>query len=203
MRHSRRGILFVLSAPSGGGKSTLLNLLKPTRDFVYATSCTTRAPRPGEVDGRDYFFITPAEFEQRMLVGDFLEHARVHEHRYGTLRDTVMRHLVAGDDVLIDVDVQGAAAIRHNADAQLKSSLVDVFLMPASLQELRRRLLKRGTEDAATLELRLRNAVAEMAEWQSYRYTMLSGSPEEDLARFRAIMLAERMRSHRLNLSGE
>jgi guanylate kinase len=203
MRHSRRGILFVLSAPSGGGKSTLLNLLKPTRDFAYATSCTTRAPRPGEVDGRDYYFISPEEFEQRMLVGDFLEHARVHEHRYGTLRETVMQHLVAGDDVLIDVDVQGAAAIRHNADAQLKSSLVDVFLMPASLQELRRRLLKRGTEDAATLELRLRNAVTEMAEWQSYRYTMLSGSPEEDLARFRAIMLAERMRSHRLNLSGE
>jgi guanylate kinase len=203
MRHSRRGILFVLSAPSGGGKSTLLNLLKPTQDFVYATSCTTRAPRPGEVDGRDYHFLAPEEFEQRMLVGDFLEHARVHEHRYGTLRETVMKHLVAGDDVLIDVDVQGAAAIRHNADAQLKSSLVDVFLMPASLQELRRRLLKRGTEDAATLELRLRNAVAEMAEWQSYRYTMLSGTPEEDLARFRAIMLAERMRSHRLNLSGE
>jgi guanylate kinase len=203
MKTSRRGILFVLSAPSGGGKSTLLNLLKPTRDFIYATSCTTRAPRPGEVDGRDYYFLSPEEFEQRMLVGDFLEHARVHEHRYGTLRETVMRHLVAGDDVLIDVDVQGAAAIRHNADAQLKSSLVDVFLMPASLQELRRRLLKRGTEDAATLELRLRNAVTEMAEWPSYRYTMISGSPEEDLARFRAIMLAERMRSHRLNLSGE
>jgi guanylate kinase len=203
MRSSRRGILFVLSAPSGGGKSTLLNLLKPARDFVYATSCTTRAPRPGEVDGRDYYFVSAEEFEQRMLVGDFLEHARVHEHRYGTLRETVMGHLVAGDDVLIDVDVQGAAAIRHNADAQLRSSLVDVFLMPASLQELRRRLLKRGTEDPATLELRLRNAVTEMAEWQSYRYTMLSGSPEEDLARFRAIMAAERMRSHRLNLSGE
>ncbi len=203
MRSSRRGILFVLSAPSGGGKSTLLNLLKPTRDFVYATSCTTRAPRPGEVDGRDYYFVSAEEFEQRMLVGDFLEHARVHEHRYGTLRETVMRHLVAGDDVLIDVDVQGAAAIRHNADAQLKSSLVDVFLMPASLQELRRRLLQRGTEDPATLELRLRNAVTEMAEWQSYRYTMLSGTPEEDLARFRAIMVAERMRSHRLNMSGE
>ena len=203
MRHSRRGILFVLSAPSGGGKSTLLNLLKPTRDFVYSTSCTTRPPRPGEVDGRDYFFISPEEFEHRMLVGDFLEHARVHNHRYGTLRETVMKHLVAGDDVLIDVDVQGAAAIRHNADAEIRASLVDVFLMPASLQELRRRLLKRGTEDAAQLELRLRNAVTEMAEWPSYRFTVLSGTPEEDLARFRTIMEAERMRSHRMNLSGE
>jgi guanylate kinase len=203
MRISRRGILFVLSAPSGGGKSTLLELLKPARDFVYSTSCTTRPPRPGEVDGREYFFVTPEEFERRMLVGDFLEHARVHNHRYGTLRETVMKHLLRGDDVLIDVDVQGAAAIRHNADAEIRQSLVDVFLMPASLQELKRRLLKRGTENAEQLDLRLRNAVVEMAEWTSYRYTVLSGTPEEDLARFRAIMLAERMRSHRLNLSGE
>jgi len=203
MRISRRGILFVLSAPSGGGKSTLLNLLKPHPDFVYATSCTTRPPRPGEMDGHDYYFMPPEEFEQRMLVGDFLEHARVHQHRYGTLRETVMRHLLAGEDVLIDVDVQGAAAIRHNADAQLRSSLVDVFLMPASLQELRRRLLRRGTEDPEALEIRLHNAVTEMAEWPSYRYTMLSGTPEEDAAHFRAIMLSERMRSHRLNLSGE
>jgi guanylate kinase len=202
MRLSRRGILFVISAPSGGGKSTLLNLLKPTRDFVYSTSCTTRPPRPGEIHGKDYYFITPEEFEHRVLVGDFLEHARVHAHRYGTLRETVMQNLLAGDDVLIDVDVQGAAAIRHNADAEIRQSLVDVFLMPASLQELRRRLLKRGTETPDQLELRLRNAVAEMAEWPSYRYTILSDLPEDDLTNFRAIMLAERMRSHRMSLAG-
>jgi guanylate kinase len=202
MRLTRRGILFVVSAPSGGGKSTLLNLLKPTRDFVYSISCTTRPPRPGEEHGREYYFLPPEEFEHRVLVGDFLEHARVHAHRYGTLRETVNQSLLAGDDVLIDVDVQGAAAIRHNADAEIRQSLVDVFLMPASLQELRRRLLKRGTEAPDQLELRLRNAVAEMAEWQNYRYTMLSGSPEDDLANFRAIMLAERMRSHRMNLMG-
>jgi guanylate kinase len=203
MRHSRRGILFVISAPSGGGKSTLLASLKPGCDFVYSISCTTRPPRPAEVHGRDYYFIEPEEFERRMLVGDFLEHARVHAHRYGTLRETVMSHLLAGDDVLIDVDVQGAAAIRHNADAEIRASLVDVFLMPPSLQELRRRLLHRGTESAEQLELRLRNAVTEMAEWQSYRYTILSGTPAEDFANFRAIMIAERMRSRRLNLSGE
>ena len=202
MRLTRRGILFVVSAPSGGGKSTLLNLLNPTRDFVYSVSCTTRPPRPGEEHGREYFFLSPEEFEHRVLVGDFLEHARVHAHRYGTLRETVMESLVAGEDVLIDVDVQGAAAIRHNADAEIKQSLVDVFLMPASLQELRRRLVKRGTETPEQLELRLRNAVAEMAEWQNYRYAVLSGEPEEDLANFKAIMLAERMRSHRMNLTG-
>ena len=203
MKPSRRGILFVISAPSGGGKSTLLNLLKPTADFVYSISCTTRPPRPGEENGREYFFLSPEEFEQRVKVGDFLEHARVHNHRYGTLRETVMESLLAGDDVLIDVDVQGAAAIRHNAGAEIKQSLVDVFLMPSSQQELRRRLLKRGTETPEQLELRLRNAVAEMAEWPSYRYVVLSASPEEDLENFRAIMKAERMRSHRLNFSGQ
>jgi len=203
MRHSRRGILFVISAPSGGGKSTLLQLLKPKVDFVYSVSCTTRPPRPGEVHGKDYYFISPEEFEQRMLVGDFLEHARVYNHRYGTLRETVNQSLRAGDDVLIDVDVQGAAAIRHNADAEIRQSLVDVFLMPASVQELRRRLLKRGTENPEQLELRLRNAVAEMAEWQSYRYIILSDQPEDDYDNFRAIMVAERMRSHRMSLSGE
>lgn len=203
MKLSRRGILFVVSAPSGGGKSTLMKLLEPTRDFVYSISCTTRPPRPGEEHGKDYYFLSPEEFEHRVVVGDFLEHARVHNHRYGTLRETVMQNLLAGDDVLVDVDVQGAAAIRHNADAEIRQSLVDVFLMPASLQELRRRLNKRGTESPEQLELRLRNAVAEMAEWQSYRYTILSAEPEDDLTNFRAIMLSERMRSHRMNLGGE
>lgn len=203
MKPARRGILFVISAPSGGGKSTLLTLLKPTADFVYSISCTTRPPRPGEQNGREYFFVSPEEFERRVQVGDFLEHARVHDHRYGTLRETVMESLLAGNDVLIDVDVQGAAAIRHNAGAEIKQSLVDVFLMPSSQQELRRRLLKRGTETPEQLDLRLRNAVSEMAEWPSYRYVVLSGTPEEDLENFRAIMRAERMRSHRLNFSGQ
>ncbi len=203
MRYSRRGILFVISAPSGGGKSTLLRMLEPERDFVYSVSCTTRPPRAGEENGRDYQFITPEEFEHRVLVGDFLEHARVHDHRYGTLRETVMKSLVAGEDVLLDVDVQGAAAIRQNAGGEIRASLVDVFLMPKSLQELRRRLMKRGTESPDEMEVRLRNAVAEMAEWRAYRYAILSGSPEEDHENFRSIMRAERMRSHRMMLVAE
>ena len=203
MRYSRRGILFVVSAPSGGGKSTLLRMLEPQRDFVYSVSCTTRAPRPGEQNGKDYNFITPEEFEHRMLVGDFLEHARVHDQRYGTLRETVMKSLVEGEDVLLDVDVQGAAAIRQKADGEIQASLVDVFLMPKSVQELRRRLNQRGTETPEEVEIRLRNAVAEMSEWRAYRYAILSGSPEDDHESFRAIMRAERMRSHRMMLVGE
>jgi len=114
-----------------------------------------------------------------------------------------MKRLVSGEDVLLDVDVQGAAAIRQNADGEIRASLVDVFLMPKSVQELRRRLVKRGTETPEEVETRLRNAVAEMSEWRAYRYAILSGSPEEDHENFRSIMRAERMRSHRMMLVGE
>jgi len=201
MNIQRRGILFVISAPSGGGKSTLLKRLKPEDDFVYSISCTTRQPRAGEEHGREYFFLTPEDFERRVNEGDFLEHARVHGHRYGTLRETVMESLLAGHDVLMDVDIQGAAAIRHFADAEIQSSLVDIFLMPPSFAELKRRLTDRGTDSAEQIEVRLRNAIGEMAEWRSYRYTILSGSAEDDEINFRAIVRAERMRSHRMILS--
>jgi len=200
MNIQRRGILFVISAPSGGGKSTLLKRLKPEDDFVYSVSCTTRLPREGEVHGREYFFLTPEDFESRVAAGDFLEHARVHGHRYGTLRETVMESLLQGRDVLMDVDIQGAAAIRHYSDAEIHSSLVDIFLMPPSFAELKRRLTQRGTDSVEQIELRLRNALSEMSEWRTYRYTILSGSAEEDEINFRAIVRTERMRSHRMVL---
>ena len=201
MSFQRRGILFVISAPSGGGKSTLLKRLKPEDGFVYSISCTTRPPRVGELDGREYFFLSPEEFERRVNAGDFLEHARVHGNRYGTLRETVMDSLVAGHDVLMDVDIQGAAAIRHFSDAEIHSSLVDIFLMPPSFAELRRRLTQRATDSAEQIDLRLRTAINEMAEWRSYRFTILSGSAEEDETNFRAIVHAERMRSHRMMIT--
>ena len=108
----RSGILFVISAPSGGGKTTLLERLRPGADFVYSVSCTTRTARPGEIDGTDYHFIARQEFERRIDAGDFLEYALVHGQYYGTLRETIVRHLNAGTDVLLDIDVQGAATVR-------------------------------------------------------------------------------------------
>ena len=196
----RRGILFVVSAPSGAGKTTLCNALRQTPDFVYSVSCTTRAPRPGEIDGEDYYFLSKEEFARRVRDGEFLEYATVHGHSYGTLRATVLNHLNQGVDVLLDIDIQGAAAIRACTDPQIIDALADVFIMPPSLDELHHRLIKRATETQDQIEMRLRNAAAEMKSWRLYRYSIISGSVEEDLQKFRAIMRAERYLSRRLLL---
>jgi guanylate kinase len=193
----RRGILFILSAPSGGGKSSLLNAIRPNADFLFSVSCTTRTPRPGERDGVDYHFIPREEFERRISNGEFLEYAFVYGNYYGTLRENVLRELVSGRDVLLEIDVQGAATVRgHSGD--IADSLADVFLMPPTFELLRQRLHKRGTESPEQLELRLANAKREMAAWQEYRYLIVSGTVEEDAANFLSIMRAERQVSRRL-----
>ncbi len=196
----RRGILFVVSAPSGAGKTTLCNALRQTKDFVYSVSCTTRSPRPGEIDGEDYYFLSKEEFARRVAQGEFLEYATVHTHHYGTLRATVLNHLNQGVDVLLDIDIQGAASIRACTDPQIIDALADVFIMPPNLEELRHRLIKRATESPDQIEIRLRNAADEMKSWRVYRYAIISGSVEEDLQKFRAIMRAERYLSRRLLL---
>src|SRR6267378_6867680 len=141
-KFSRYGILFVVSAPSGAGKTTLCDALRQTPDFVYSVSCTTRPPRAGEIDGEDYRFLSEDDFLARVRAGEFLEHAKVHEHYYGTLRQPLVRNLQNGVDVLIDVDIQGAAAIRASDDQTIRQTLCDVFIMPPNLDELRRRLTK-------------------------------------------------------------
>ena len=195
---SRYGILFVVSAPSGAGKTTLCDALRQTPDFVYSVSCTTRAPRAGEIEGEDYQFISEEEFLGRIAAGEFLEHAKVHGKYYGTLREPILSDLHKGVDVLIDVDTQGAAAIRQFDDAFVRQALADVFIMPPDLEELRRRLTKRGTETPVQIELRLQTAAREMQLWRDYRYTIISRSMEEDLLKFRQIMGAERILSSRL-----
>jgi len=200
MSISRQGILFILSAPSGAGKTTLRNLLKRTPDFVFSVSCTTRAPRPGEVHGEDYYFLQQQDFVQRVDKGDFLEHATVHGNHYGTLNETVISNLDRGIDVLLDVDIQGAAMIRATPHDKIRNAIADIFLMPGSMEILRQRLIKRGTETPEQLEVRLRNAEVEMQARHAYHYNLVSGSPEDDFQNFRAIMLAERFVSRRLNL---
>ena len=195
---SRSGILFVISAPSGAGKTTLLDGLRLTPDAVYSVSCTTRAPRTGEVDGEDYHFITEPEFLARVKAGEFLEHAKVHDRYYGTLLKPLVNNLKNGVDVLVDIDTQGAATIRNCPDQFVRNSLADVFIMPPNLEELRRRLTKRRTETVAQVELRLATAAHEMEHWRDYRYTIISKSQEEDLQKFRHIMGAERYLSRRL-----
>ena len=195
---SRYGILFVISAPSGAGKTTLCDAVRQTPDFVYSVSCTTRPPRAGEIDGEDYQFLTEADFLARVKAGEFLEHAKVHEHYYGTLQKPLVKNLKNGIDVLIDIDTQGAAAIRNCGDEFIRRALSDVFIMPPDLEELRRRLTKRGSETPKQIELRLRNAAREMKLWRDYRYTIISQSMEEDLMKFRHIIGAERYLSSRL-----
>lgn len=196
----RKGILFVISAPSGAGKTTLITSLRQKQDFIYSVSCTTRAPRPGEVHGEDYFFLSREEFQSHIDAGDFLEFAEVHGRYYGTLKSTVLTHLAEGVDVLLDVDTIGAASIRACSDPFIQAALADVFIMPPGLEELARRLRRRGTESEEQIATRLRNAAAEMEKWRDYRYTLISSSMEEDIEKFRAIMRAERYMSHRLDL---
>ena len=139
-----------------------------------------------------------ADFERRIAAGDFLEYARVHDHYYGTLRQSIVDTLREGTDVLVDIDVQGADTIRQSTDPFISDSLVDIFIMPPSLDELRHRLEKRGTESAEQIDFRLTNAAAEMKCWREYKYTIISGSMEEDLTKFRAITRAERYLSRRI-----
>jgi guanylate kinase len=195
---TRCGILFVISAPSGAGKTTICDALRQTPDFVYSVSCTTRSPRAGEIGGEDYQFLTEADFQRRVKDGEFLEYARVHDQYYGTLRQPLLNNLQKGVDVLIDIDTQGAAAIRNCGDEFIRRALTDVFIMPPDLDELRRRLTKRGTETPEQIELRLVNAAREMELWREYRYTIISQSMEEDLQKFRHIIGAERYLSSRL-----
>ncbi len=202
----KEGLLVVLSSPSGGGKTTLCNrLMEADSNVVRSVSCTTRPPRGNEAEGRDYFFLTRADFEKRVARGEFLEHAQVHGHYYGTLRKTVEELLAAGRDALLNIDVQGAAIVCKLAkdDSRLRGALVSVFLMPPSLQLLEQRLRKRGTDDEATIARRLAEARREMAHWREYDYVIVTGLIEEDYRRMQAILDAERSRTLRLSFETE
>jgi guanylate kinase len=196
-------LLVLISAPSGGGKTTLCQHLLATRpDLTRAITCTTRDPRPGEKDGVDYHFLSAEAFLERVQAGDFLEHATVYGHRYGTPKSGVLGKLREGRDVLLNVDVQGAAAIREHAreDRELQRALVSVFLTPASPEILEARLRKRGTDSVAVIEKRLRAARQEIAEWRHFDYLLISDTMQEDLRRTLAIIEAEKMRAARARL---
>jgi guanylate kinase len=197
-RFGRSGILFVISAPSGGGKTTLVQAIRKTPNVFYSVSCTTRAPRTGEINGEHYQFLAEPDFREKLKAGDFLEHAQVHGDFYGTLREPVLTNLENNVDVLIDIDIQGAAIIRKCDDPMIRKALADVFIMPPDLEELRRRLNKRGSETEEQIKRRLETAAREMEVWRDYRYTIISGSIEDDLEKFRCIMAAEHYLSRRL-----
>jgi guanylate kinase len=194
-------LLILISAPSGGGKTTLCQRLLAARPGMSrAVTCTTRAPRQGERDGVDYYFLNAESFLKRVQAGNFLEHATVYGNSYGTLKAEVLGRLRQGQDVLLAVDVQGAATIQEKAqeDPELRRALVSVFLTPPSLSVLEERLRKRGTDSAAAIQKRLGVARQEIAQWKHFEYLLLSGTIEEDLRRMLAIVEAEKMRSTRV-----
>jgi guanylate kinase len=190
-------LLIVISAPSGGGKTTLCQqLLTRHQEMTRAVTCTTRPPRAGEIDGRDYYFIDGEEFSRRIQAGSFLEHARVHDQSYGTPKPEVLDNLRLGRDVLLNIDVQGAATVcaRATADADLRLALVTVFLTPATVRQLDERLRRRGTDSPEQLQQRLGAARHEIEQWTKFQYVILSTTIAEDLRRMEAIIEAERMR---------
>lgn len=194
--------MVVVSAPSGGGKTSLCQrLLNWSSNLVYSVSCTTRPPRAGEQDGREYFFLGRAEFDRRVAAGDFLEHAQYNKYCYGTPRPFVEQQLAAGRDVLLDVEVQGAASIaqrvRHGGFAY-PGALVLIFLMPPSIELLERRLKRRGTDDEATIRRRLAIAEKEMAHWREYDYVIVSGHLDDDFEQAKSILVAEKCKTARL-----
>src|SRR5258708_9914531 len=196
-------LLLVISAPSGGGKTTLCEQLEAHNpSTVRAITCTTRPPREGEKDGVDYYFLDANTFLKRVQAGNFLEHATVYGNSYGTLKSEVLGKLRHGKDVVLNVDVQGAAAIRTEAesDPELQRALVTVFLAPPSMGALEQRLKKRGMDSAAAIQKRLSVARQEIAQCKQFDYLIVSSDIPEDLRRMQAIMDAEKMRQGRAHL---
>jgi guanylate kinase len=193
-------LLIVISAPSGGGKTTLCEqLLKVRSGVVRAITCTTRDARPGEKDGEDYYFLDAATFLRRVQAGHFLEHATVYGNSYGTLRSEVLDKLRQGTDVLLNIDVQGAASIRQSveSDGDLKKSFISVFLTPLSLAILEDRLKKRNQDSPAVMQKRLSVARQEISQWKHFDYLIISTTIEEDLRRMLSVIDAEKMRQCR------
>ncbi len=191
---ARRGVMFVLSSPSGAGKTTLSRLLlKADRNIALSVSVTTRPKRRGEVNGRDYHFIDLARFTAMVKSGDLLEWAEVFGHRYGTPRRPVEKALATGRDVLFDIDWQGTQQLREKA----RDDLVSVFILPPSVDELERRLHSRAQDTHDIIRTRMAKAAGEMSHWPEYDYVIVNSDKDAAFAEVRAILAAERLKRER------
>lgn len=200
IKPSWSNIIFVVSAPSGAGKTTLCDKLqREFKDIHYAVTATTRAPRPGEIDGKSYYFMSMEDFEGQLATGGFIESAVVHGNRYGSPKAPVVAALEEGCDVLMNLDVQGAFAVREYirgaaGDDPLKRTLVDIFVVPPSTEVLRNRLVARGTDSLEVIEKRMKQAREEISHWKEYKYMVVNDDLAEAYDHMRAIILAERHR---------
>ena len=190
----RRGLLIVLSSPSGAGKSTISRmLLEADDDVTMSVSATTRPIRPGEVDGRDYRFVSDAAFQQMISDGEFAEWAPVFDHHYGSPQTPIKAALKAGRDVLFDIDWQGTQQLH----AAMGEDLVRVFILPPSMAELERRLRTRATDSDAIIDGRMQRAAGEISHWAEYDYVLINQDTDACLAEVRAIVAAERLKRWR------
>ncbi len=190
----RRGLMLVLSSPSGAGKTTIARaLLEDDAELTISVSATTRNPRPGEVNGEDYFFINEDTFTRMVKDGEFLENARVFDNFYGTPRGPVEDALAAGGDVLFDVDWQGTQQLA----AAARDDLVSIFILPPSHGELERRLRGRAQDTEEVVRERMAKAGDEMSHWAEYDYVIVNDELDESISRVRAILAAERLRRDR------
>ncbi|WP_225204716.1 guanylate kinase [Novosphingobium huizhouense] len=190
----RRGLMFILSSPSGAGKTTIARrLLAEVPDIAMSVSATTRPIRPGEVEGKDYHFVSQDEFDRMVEANEFYEWAQVFGKSYGTPKAHIRTQLKAGQDVLFDIDWQGTQQLYQKAQADV----VRVFILPPSLEELNRRLVGRGTDSAEVIAARMARAQAEISHWDGYDYVVVNDDVETCFAKVQQILEAERMRRTR------
>lgn len=190
----RRGLMFVLSSPSGAGKTTLSRRLLETEEGVsMSVSVTTRAMRPGEVEGKDYYFIDTKKYDAMVKAGELLEHATVFENKYGTPKKQVMESLSAGRDVLFDIDWQGTRQLAQTC----REDLVSIFLLPPTLDELERRLRARAQDSEEVVQKRMAKATEEISHWEEYDYVVVNEDLDKAMAHIQRILHAERFKRWR------
>ena len=189
---SEKGILVILSSPSGAGKTSIARaLVKENKNFSFSVSATTRKSRPGEVNGREYHFLTVNEFEERIDNGQFLEHAKVFGNLYGTPLQPVLESINNGKDLIFDVDWQGGKQIRSSS---LSKFVISVFILPPSIKALQERLMKRAQDSSDTVKDRMRKSIGEIMHWKEYDYVIVNSNFEQTLHEVKSIITSEKLR---------
>ena len=189
---SEKGILVILSSPSGAGKTSIARaLVEENKNFSFSVSATTRKSRPGEVNGREYHFLTVNEFEERIDNGQFLEHAKVFGNLYGTPLQPVLESINNGKDLIFDVDWQGGKQIRGSS---LSKFVVSIFILPPSIKALQERLMKRAQDSSDTVKDRMRKSIGEIMHWKEYDYVIVNSNFEQTLHEVKSIITSEKLR---------
>ena len=189
---SEKGILVILSSPSGAGKTSIARaLVEENKNFLFSVSATTRKSRPGEVNGREYHFLTVDEFRERINDGQFLEHAKVFGNLYGTPLEPVMESINDGKDLIFDVDWQGGKQIRSSS---LSKFVISIFILPPSIKALQERLMKRAQDSSETVKDRMTKSIGEIMHWKEYDYDIVNNNFEQTLHEVKSIITSEKLR---------